>query len=1041
MSPPDDLPATLNASSPRSLESAGRALVGPVLGLLIAVSARRFVGVVGADPGALSWGLALPLMGQALATPIAARLGAWPRGALGMSGLLALAVPSIASGLVGAGARALQLSHGQGLFLLLVAWLAACTAAFLPFTRRPLLGPAALLSGAASALLALWLPVWASLALIAVAIPLISRAHAREGGSPALPDPQAALGWVAVALLCSWSISFVWNGLRAWLDPTPFGLWSSLVGAVGLFSAGWSLASLRRRRWGLEPILVGLAVLAGVAALPWLAPRFAPMLPELLASAPPRLLLPGLLASTPAAIALLFGLASPRPMDGGAPTWLLACSAGTGLVLGTQGGLMGAMLLPLAGVSGGLLCLLIARSPVRRLAGLTASLLLGVGWWQLPTIQLVPLSTGFLEALADDDALQRHLSALSRSEWDYAGWGPEGSAGVRQVGDVMVVDIDGAPLWATGRDPAAVRFAAHLPPLLARTPERFLIVGDELGWGAVSLLTHSPDSIQISVAQPELLRVLARRDEDFERALLAPEVQLRPVPGPWLLRQSDGADGILQISLRAWADSGGIPLDAAIFDLARRRLHPGGVYVAVLATDTLPRAEVSRVLEDFSAVFPTGAACLPPTGADHLILIASPDDGLDLARLQRRFPSVAAALGTVGATDPLDVADRCVFSSSSLAEAVGGGTARPRSPPLSLPPSLGAAPAVFLAGMHEVVAAPDDIWTPGDIESADLTELQGRFDAIEEFLALLGDTTRGDIEGLFQRASALQASEDGADELETLIAPHLSRARAHMEQARKGGLQHRGWQLAVNELTLARMLHPAAVEPRLLEAMVHEARSEHRKAERLYRGVLEDHPDHLQALFGVARIQILEAREAEAIATLERATTSHPREVSAHQVLGVALLRFGRYDEAEPALRRAAALASPDQAQPQAALAELFLAKGEPMAAIAHAELSVRIEASAYHYTLLGRCHFELDRMAPAERAYRQAVLIDPTFYPPRAGLAHIFTLRGDYKQAADSLQVVLLADPGNDAARANLQEVQRLMQAAQSDPRIEFTP
>jgi tetratricopeptide (TPR) repeat protein len=1010
----------------------------PALGLLLAGSTMGFVRLVGADPGALTWGVSLPLLGLALATPLAARLPARVGSALALVGLASLAAPTGPGEGAATLARALHLSHSQGLSLLLALWVSACTAALLPFARRTPRGPGPLLAGAVTALLGLWLPPWLSLA--AVGLVAVALAWSPGRPSPALPGPSSALGWVAISLLGAWSVGFVWSGLRAWLDPTPIGWWLTLYAATSSFALGWWLASLRRRRLGLEPLVVATALLAAAASLPWLAPRLAPALPELLIGSSPRLLLPGLLATTPAVLGALFGLATPAREDADAAPWLLASSAAAGLVLAVQGGLLGTLLLPLAGVCGGLLALLIAKAPIRRLAGLGGALLLGLGWWQLPHVQLTPLTTGFLEALDDEATLQRHLAALARSEWEHAGWGPEGSSGVRHVGEVMVVDIDGTPLWATGRDLAAVRFAAHIPPLLARTPERFLVLGDALGWGSVSLLAHGPDGIQISVAQPELLRVLARRDKNFERALLAPEVQLRPVPGAWLLRQSAPVDGILQISSKSWADSGGVPPDASFFRLVRRRLGPGGVYAAVVSTDASPSGEVVRTLQDFASVFPRGVACLPPSGADHLLLVAAPDDGLSLGRLVERFPAAAAALGTVGVTDPLDLADRCVFSASSLA-ATDARASTARTPPFSLPPSLGSPPTVFLAGLQERVAAPGTLWEVDGEEEQILGKLQARFDAIEDFLALLGDTTRGDLESLFRRAEALQASGEGADELQTLIAPHLSRARVHMEQARKGGLQHRGWQQAINELTLARMLHPAAVEPRLLEAMVHEARSEHRKAEKLYRGVLTDEPGHLQALFGIARIQILEGREAEAIATLERAVETHPREVAAHQVLGVTLLRFGRYDEAEPVLRRAVALAEPDQAQPQAALAELFLAMGEPTVAIAHAELAVRIEPSAYHYTLLGRCHFELERLVPAERAYRQAVLVDPGFYPPRAGLAHIFTLRGDYRQAADSLQAVLLADPGNDAARANLQEVQRLMDAAQADPRLELEP
>jgi len=1042
--PPRSAPDPSRAGASLRLDGPGATAV--VVGLLVGFSSTGIVRTVGADPGALTWGIALPLLALAMVQHGAHRIPAPTRLVLCVLGSAAIAAPSLVADGIGALGRGAHLSPGQSLLLFLVCWLFACAAVLVARPSLARATPGGLLLGAVGAVVGFVSPAWLVLAipLLATAATLRPQPAAADSttSEPERSHPGTTLAFVVLAVLGAWSLTFQWSALRAWLDPTPLGFWLAAVCAVLGFVLGWAVGRLRERRFGLEPLLAAVAILLGMAMLPVLAPWLAPRLPALLLNHDPTLLLPGLLATPGAVLCFFLGLSTPSRSQGPVALWSLSLSAGAGVVLGTQGGIIGSALLPLCAVLGGALVLLVAQHPMRRLAGLTGAVVVCVAWWQVPPVQVTPLCSGWTSALSDDLTIRRHVSGLSRSDWELAAWGPEGTIGLRRVEDALVADIDGFPIWFQGRNPAAVRLAGHLPALLAGEPSRFLVLGDELGWASIALLSHAPDTIETAVAQPELMRAVASVNDDVRRALLAPEIQLRPIPGYWLLRHSGPMDAIVQIQLRPWADSGSVPLDGSSMKLARRRLRPGGVYVALLATDRLPADELRSLVSDFADTFPAGAGCLPPAGADHLLLIGPVDDRLpSLSQLRSRFETSSAALGTLGFTDALDLADRCVLPASSLAAwAAETASSGARWAPYGLPATIHHGLELPLASLSDHVGAPAEVWDI-DVASADLASLERRFEAVRQFLALLGDTNSGNMESLFERAKALQASTNGTRELDTLVAPHLARAREHMNQARRGGVQHRGWQQAINELTLARMLHPAAIEARQLEAMVHEARGDNRRAEKLYRSVIEDRSDHLQALFGLARIQILEGREAEAEATLVRVTELHPREVAAHQVLGVALLRFERLDDAEPVLRKAAALAEPDQAQPQAALAELFLAQGRPSVAQAHAEMAVRIEPSAYHYTLLGRCHFDLDRLVPAERAFRQAVILDSEFYPARAGLAHIYALWGDYEQAQDALQAVLAADNGNQAALINLQEIQRLIEVEKSDPRLNISP
>ena len=1015
------------------------------LGVVLAVSTVAMVEQVGAEPGALAWGGALPLLAVALAHHLAARLPPVVRLVVGLVAALGLTLPQLFAELACVLGRTVHLSPSGCLLAFLSCWLIVCTLAQLPFVSAAPASPGRLATVVAFALLGWLLPAGPIVGLLVVAAFLAMRATERA----AQPEDSAAFGTSLVSslamavlvLLCAWGATSLWTSLRAFLDPTPLGWWTLANAAALALAAGWYLANLRTARIGLEPLAASLGVAVTLAALPLLVPWGSSRLPDLLFSYEAHILLPALLAAPAAFAALPLGLAAPSRTQGSVEVWPLVVAGGAGVVLGSHGGPPGAALLVLSAILGAAAVMLFAQRPVRRLVGLLAAMALSLLWWQLPPVQLTTLTTGWAAALTDEPTARRHVAALERSEWAFATWGPEGASSLRWVEDALVADIDGTPIWDQGRNPATVRFAAQLPALLAEDPSHFLVLGDELGLATITLLTHSPGTIDVAVAQPELVRAMASLDDGFRRALLAPEVQLHPVQSRFLLRHSEPVDGVLQILLRPWSDSGSVPLDKASLRLVRARLRPGGVFVAVVATSRYPAQELRSLFGAFADSFPAGAACLPPVGADHVLLVGTVDDELlPLARLVERFDGAAASLGALGITSALDVADRCVIPAAGLGVWTSEDPGRGRWPAHRLPSTISESLALPLATIGAHIGMPGEIWDMDGASDAS-EELGRRYQAVGHFLQLLGVTGSGDMKALFEHAKALQINGNGDRELDTLIAPHVARAREHMKQARRGGFLHRGWQQAINELTLARMLHPNAIEPRLLEAMVHEARGEPRSAEKLYRSVLASEEAHLPALFGLARVQTSEGREAEADATLVQATVAHPRDAAAFQALGVARLRTGRLDEAEPALGRAAALASPERAEPQAALAELYLAQERPRVALAHAERAVSLEPSAYHYTLLGRCHLDLEHNAAAERYFHQAVIIDSNFYPPRAGIAQILAERGDYTQAIEALNAVLQAEPGNQAALANLAELRRLQALEEAVPRLDIAP
>jgi tetratricopeptide (TPR) repeat protein len=879
-----------------------------------------------------------------------------------------------------------------------------------------------------------WLaPAWVSLPLALGAGLLSDQVHrtAPTRCAPAQVEP----GTLACAAGATWAAATLWLHLRGGFDPTPSGGIAALSGGVSGFLAGrWLAARRPGGAWsaaaaaGLALLSVGLLL---AVAVPW-SQRY---LPAGLTRFPPWMVLDAVMFGLPAMATFLFGVATPtaRPRPGLSPLVLVV--VGAALLVAIQVGKHGPLLLELGGVGAGIGLLLFGAARPARLAGLGLALVVTAGAWCLPPLEERWFVTAWATGLAQAPDLDAWIAERRDGRWAQTHIGPDGTWALRTVAGTPVADLDGVPLRARGRAAEATVAAAEPLALTAPRTERFLVLGDALGLGTATLAAHPTGAVLTAVPQPGLLQAWTAADPALRTRLLAPSVQLVDTSQGWALSSAGRIDGILALSLRPWADSAGTPLDGPFFALARRHLAGDGLYVGLLEVSDLAPSELRALLGAFAASFPRGVACLPPSGADHLILLGPNGDDLpSYPRLEARL-SAAFGQATASSAGPLEVADRCVLPAARLAAWSREGVSRARWPALRLPSGRPAAAPTNLGVLSGAVGRPEECWELGPAPALGKV-LAGRFEAAQHFLSLLAEAGRGDPAGLLAEAEALRAATDDTRGLQTLIEPHLVAATRSMEQARGEGPTSRTWQLAIDELVLARMIHPEAPAPLKLLGLVYEARGEVRKAEHQYQQALARDPADLDLLYGLARMASARGDDRAAEESLRRATEIAPQDWAAHQNLGVLLLGGGRTGEAEDTLRRAASLAPRDQAAPQAALAEVFLQEGRPRVALAQAELALRLEPSAYHWFLEGRCLLEAGDVRRAEAALQQAILLDPGFFLARGALGQIFAQRGDYQQAAEAFRAVLERDPGNEAAQVNLQQAEALLAAeAQVNP------
>ncbi len=170
----------------------------------------------------------------------------------------------------------------------------------------------------------------------------------------------------------------------------------------------------------------------------------------------------------------------------------------------------------------------------------------------------------------------------------------------------------------------------------------------------------------------------------------------------------------------------------------------------------------------------------------------------------------------------------------------------------------------------------------------------------------------------------------------------------------------------------------AHLQARLQQGLALHQQGRHPEARAVYEGILQLHPDHVDALHLAGVLAFQTDRAAEAVALIDRAISLQPRQAAFHSNLGLAQVQLGQL---------AAAIASYDQAialKPD--FAEAHLNRGhalrqlqQPDAALASYDRAIALRAhdAESHF---GRALVlaELQQREPALAAYDQAIALRP---------------------------------------------------------------
>jgi len=229
----------------------------------------------------------------------------------------------------------------------------------------------------------------------------------------------------------------------------------------------------------------------------------------------------------------------------------------------------------------------------------------------------------------------------------------------------------------------------------------------------------------------------------------------------------------------------------------------------------------------------------------------------------------------------------------------------------------------------------------------------------------------------------------------------------------------------------------------VLEAEALIVKSDWKGAEAKLTPWLADHPTDARALFDAGYVADEQNKLEEAAAFYRRAIDSGPQRFEAHLMLGMALARQGKLDQARPELLAATRLDPGDAGPAAKARAWRALARIDrdqnPAEASSDLLEALKVSPETPEDTLVAAELAEKSgQNDAAEAAYRRLLATDPGNAHANAGLAHLLIARKQFPEAEKLLRAALEKSPDDPALTAQLATVLAAQDKAEALPLLQ---
>ena len=195
-------------------------------------------------------------------------------------------------------------------------------------------------------------------------------------------------------------------------------------------------------------------------------------------------------------------------------------------------------------------------------------------------------------------------------------------------------------------------------------------------------------------------------------------------------------------------------------------------------------------------------------------------------------------------------------------------------------------------------------------------------------------------------------------------------------------------------------------------AIQHHTAGDLSKAESIYQQILQDDPNHPDALHLLGVICHQMGKNSNAVDLITKVLSIKANFAEAHNNLGAALQELGRRDEAVASYHKAIEI-KPHYAEVHSNLANALRENGQLKEAVACCQKAIHIKPDyAKAYNNLGNVLEELGQLDEAVTSYQKALVIEPEFAEANYNLGNMLQEQGNLNEAVKRIDVALSYKP-----------------------------
>jgi spermidine synthase len=634
----------------------------------------------------------------------------------------------------------------------------------------------------------------------------------------------------------------------------------------------------------------------------------------------------------------------------------------------------------------------VKRLRLRAVAAIGITCLAGLLIFVSPRWDKVLMTTGVYRFSGIYQTVSGLRQALREREILFYNEGPGATVSVMRYENELSLVIDGKPDASTGPSDMVLQvLLAHLPLILHPDPDTVLVIGLGSGVTLGSVERHDVEAVDCVELLENVVEAAAYFDKHTYDCLSDPRLNLILGDARNHMFLTDRHyDAIISEPTNPWISGVGDLFTVEFFEMAKRRLKPGGLMCCWFHTYHMGEEDIKAIFKTFTSVFPHSSFWM----ADDLdiILLGSSDPLAFGSHLYRRYEkgAVASDLRRIMFDDLVDVLSAFVTGSEGLRAFVKDTAIVNSDDNMFLEFSAARkfaadVPERHLSNMLSLMGVPPVADLGMEVLQKVGQQMEGRKTAMRGTLAKYAGRTHEAL-NLYDAAYAFAPSDPYV--LSQYVSNHLDAGDAFVDAG--------DFREAMTHYT------KAVVDP--------------------------DFPDMGAGYHGLGVCYLALGNLGEAFQNFRHSLSKNPYNVAAHYAVGKLWLEFGEMNPAMVAFRRVLDI-DPLHADAASQLARTYLEMERDMPeAVELAEQAAKTRGRVGDYTTLAWAYQKTGELKKARKALDTALGMSPDDTEALYRMATVSLEQGDRTEADRLLRKIVRLgrkDTYTTEARAKLNELQ----------------